>query len=167
MEIRKAEIGDLPVMAKLGRYFHDISDYGKVQSYDELKVQDTVLSVMNSNGGLVLTAWDEDRMVGLLAGIVIGSFYNSNELIAQCIFVAVIPEYQRKSVSSKMEKMFEEWGVSLGAEVVLYDGYSKKFIEAKKRKGFKVGSTTLLKRLKCSSAKDAVPVAVPSSASIS
>lgn len=147
MEIREAEIGDLPTMAKTGRYFHDISDYGKVMSYDEIGVQDNLLRFIEDEQMFLANAWEGEKMVGMIAGGVTRSFYDPNETMGQCVFVAVIPEAQQRKISKALMERFERWATENGASVLMYSGYSEKFIESMKRRGYVRGEVTMLKRV--------------------
>ena len=147
MEIRKAELGDLPVMAKHGRYFHDISSYGKLMGYDEIRIQDNLAGIMNSDVGLLLNAWDGDVLMGMLAAIIINNLYDPKEYVAQCFFVAVLPDFQKRKVSNALMVEFEKWSRANCADIVVYSGYSEKFINSMKRKGYIQVEVTLMKRL--------------------
>ncbi|MFH0959647.1 MAG: GNAT family N-acetyltransferase [Pseudomonadota bacterium] len=147
MEIRRAEPGDLPLMAKMGRYFHEISTYGKLQGYDEIRVQESLLGGLDNPRTIFLVAWEEEKLAGLLLGCLNVNFYDPRETIAQCLFVAVFPEYQKKKVASKLMKEFETWAMDNKANIIIYSGYSQSFIHAMKKKGFEQVEVTLMKRL--------------------
>jgi hypothetical protein len=155
MEIRRAEVEDLPLMAKTGKYFHDISDYGKVISYDEIGIQNSLMGLMNSPMGIILNAWEGDKLLGMIAGVTVPNFYSPSEFAGQCLFVAVVPEEQQKKVSKMLRRAFEDWSMKMGASLFLYAGYSKKFIKAMKAKGYSAVETVLVKKVV---EPDAIPV---------
>lgn len=147
MEIRQAEIGDLPVMAKCGRYFHDISSYGKLMGYDEIRIQGNLLGLINSPISILLNAWEGDVLMGMLAGLVINNLYDPQELVGQCLFLAVLPDYQKKKVSNALMVEFDKWAIAQGAMMLTYSGYSEKFITSMKRRGYTQVEVTLMKRI--------------------
>lgn len=147
MEIRKAELEDVPLMAKMGRYFHDISSYGKLMAYDELRIQDNLIGIINSPNAILLVAWLKGEFAGMLAGVLVNNLYDPRELIAQCLFVAVLPDFQKKKVANKLMGEFEAWGLAKGATLLTHSGYSEKFIEAMKKRGYEQVEVVLMKRI--------------------
>lgn len=147
MEIRPAEISDVLVMAKCGRYFHDISSYGKIMGYDEIRIQGNLLGLINSPVAALLVAHEGDTLMGMLAGIVINSLYDPKEFVGQCFFVAVLPDFQKKKVSNALMAEFDKWAIAMGAVMLTYSGYSEKFISSMKKRGYTQVEVTLMKRV--------------------
>jgi GNAT superfamily N-acetyltransferase len=145
MEIRPAEIGDLPLMAKVGRYFHDIAPYGKFTSYDEIGIQDTFLSAIQ--GGFLMNAWEGDKLIGMLLGGMGQNYQNPSERIAQCLGVAVVPEARRSKAGKALMDALEQWATENGAAAIMCSGYDKRFLNSMKRRGFEQIEYTVMKKV--------------------
>ena len=147
MEIREATPSDISTIVKVGKYWHDIATYAEFQTYDEQALSEAIYEVIANGHGRMWVMWDDDKVVGMIMGHLAPNFFNSNQTMAVCAFVAVLPKYQRKKISKQLSMEFEEWGKGKGADTIVYSGYSKKFIDSMKRKGFKQVEVTLMKKV--------------------
>lgn len=85
------------------------------------------------NSSAVFSAWDEDRLVGLLSAL-------DDTMHAYGIYLLVNPEYQNKKIGENLFRMFDEH----------YAGYKKEFKTVKTQKyyekfGYKVDSVGMVK----------------------
>lgn len=137
MEIKDGDLFDLPLIVEEARIFNELAKdaYGKFLSYDPKSVSTGITSIVR-NGGKYWVLWDEDDFAGICLGGVIPNFYNHAEKIANCLFIAVMPKYQRTRWGSKLMDKFDAWAKETGAQSVCYGGYDKKFVRMMKRKGF-------------------------------
>jgi len=145
-EIKDGDIFDLPLIAREARIFNELAQdaYGKFMSYDDKSVVKSITSVIY-NGGKFWVLWNKDEFAGVCLGGIVPNFYNHAEMIANCMFVAVLPQYQRTQWGSKLMKEFEAWAKEKGAKSICYGGYDKKFIRTMKRKGFTQTEVKLMK----------------------
>ena len=148
LEIKEGNIADLPLIVGKAKIFNELAKdgYGKFLSYDPVSVSSSITSVV-TNGGKYWVLWKGNEFAGILLGSLQPNFYNHAELCAGCIFIAVLPEYQRTQWGTKLREKFEAWGKEQGAQCVGYGGYDKNFIRTMKRKGFTVIETMLMKEL--------------------
>lgn len=148
MEIKVATGLDILAMVKAGKYFHEISEYGKFQSYDEQALSETLLQVIGSNNvGKIWIAWDDNKLAGMVLGLLQPNFYDSNELMAYCAFVAVLPKYNRTWAYKRLKTSFEDWAKKSKASIIAYSGYSQKFIRSLKKDGFEQVEITMMKKI--------------------
>ena len=145
-EIREGDIFDLPLIVERAKIFNELAKdaYGKFMSYDPRSVTKGITSVVK-NGGKYWVLWKDDDFAGICLGGIVPNFYNHSEMIANCWFVAVLPEYQRTQWGTKLMKKFEAWAKEEGAQSVCYGGYDKKFVRTMKRKGFIQTEVKLMK----------------------
>jgi len=148
MIIEEATEFDTLAMVKAGKYFHDKSDYGKFQSYDEKALSETLLKVIeNPDVGKIWIGWDGNKLAGMVMGLLQPNFYNYHDVMAYCAFIAVLPKYNRTWLFKKLKTTFEDWAKESGADVVAYSGYSQKFIRALRKDGFEQVEVTMMKKL--------------------
>ena len=153
MEIRQAEPADLPLLSKLGKQFHDDAGFGGIQGYDELGMQESLLDIVNSPAGIVITIWDGETFVGSIAGGVYPNFYKPSELRLQVGYLCVMPEFRRTKAARELTRVFEAWGKEMGASIVTYMANTKELTRTLRKRGFKKTDTVFSKRL-----GDGVPV---------
>jgi len=147
MEIRLAEIDDLPLLAKVGRKFHQDAGFDKVQSYDEQGIQDSFFALLNNPLGILITAWDEGKFAGAIAGGIYPNFYDPRESILQAGFVCVMEEYRKGEATGALVGAFEEWGKAKGANILTYMSNTKEWAKQLKDRGFVKTDTVWAKRM--------------------
>ncbi len=105
--IRKLELKDKEAVNNLVEEFHNESlgsfglslDFGTVEGLTDM--------VVDKHLGLVIE--EEGKVVGILACLLVGTFFNKNEKICQEIIWYIKKDYRKKSVGRKLfEKMQEE-----------------------------------------------------------
>ena len=147
-EIREGNIADLPLIVEKAKIFNELAKdgYGKFLTYDPLSVSENIAKVVGA-GGKYWVLWKDDEFAGIVMGMVTPNFFNSAQNIANCLFVAVLPEFQKTRWGSKLMNKFEEWGKESGADFIAYTGYEKKFFRSVRRRGFVKTETRLMKRI--------------------
>jgi len=147
MEILEATEFDIPAILTFGHYFHDISDYGKFQTYDHKGLKKNLFDVIQNPDASMWVAWDNNKLAGAIMGMLIPNFYDPSQIMAECGFLAVLPKYGSKHIGKKLRHLFEQWAVNSGASILMYSGYSRKFITALKREDFTQTEVTLMKKV--------------------
>ena len=148
MEIRKAEIGDFPMLARVGAKFHKEAGFEKIQSYDEMSVQDSLLQIHDNPLGIILVAWDdEDKFAGIVAGGIYPNFYNPSEVVAQVGFICVEPEYRKGIATGQLMSAFEQWASDMGASGLACMSNTKEWSQALKERGFVKTDTVFRKKI--------------------
>ncbi len=147
-EIKEGNIADLPMIVGKAKIFNELAKdgYGQFLTYDLKSVSLSITGVV-AGGGKFWVLWRNDEFAGILLGHIQPNFYNHSQLIAACIFIAVLPEYQRTQWGTKLKKKFEDWGKEQGASFVGYGGYDKNFVRTMKRKGYTPIETMLMKEM--------------------
>ena len=148
MEIKEGNIADLPLIVNnVGVFFELAQDgFGQFLTLSPMDFADNIHRVVQA-GGKYWVLWNEGEFAGIIMGGIARNFYDNSQTIASCLFVAVLPEYQRSQWGSKLMAKFEDWAMENGADFVAYNGYDPKFIRTMKRKGYKQIEVKLMKEL--------------------
>uniref|UniRef100_A0A6M3KF12 Putative acetyltransferase n=1 Tax=viral metagenome TaxID=1070528 RepID=A0A6M3KF12_9ZZZZ len=148
MEIRKAEIDDIPLLAKLGRQFHEDAGFSSVQSYDEKGFQESLMNIVDNPLAILITMWEEEAFVGALSGGLFPNFFAPSETIAQSGFLCVMPEFRKSQAAKDLTGIFEKWAENMGASIVTYFGNTQSLINKFRKRGFKKTDTVMSLRIK-------------------
>ena len=148
MEIKDGDIFEVPFVAGEMQIFNELAKdaYAKFLTFDAKSVSASMNMVLKI-GGKFWVLWDDEKFAGVCMGMINPNFYNNAQKIAECIFVGVLPEYQKTQWGLKMMRTFEAWAEEEGADFICYGGYDKKYIRNMKRHGFEQIDVKLMKRI--------------------
>lgn len=148
IEIREGSVADIPLIVDRAQVFNDLAKdgYGKFMTYDAKSVGENLASVL-LRGAKMWVLWSDDEFAGIIMGTIVPNFYNHEQKVANCAFVAVHPDYQRSRWGAKLMGVFEAWAKESGAGHVMYTGYDPKWIRTMKRNGFHQTEVRFMKEL--------------------
>jgi GNAT superfamily N-acetyltransferase len=104
--IRDAIEADIPAIVERGAEFFEEAGWSDVSAYDPDTMAQTLANMIAAPGGIVLVAYDDDRLVGMAGGLVYPAYFNVHHLTGQEMFWWVAPEY-RSGLGSKMLEALE------------------------------------------------------------
>ena len=133
---------------KEGAKFHKEAGFEKIQSYDEISVQDSLLQLHDNPLGIILVAWnDEEKFVGIVAGGIYPNFYNPRETVAHVGFICIELEHRKGIATGQLMDAFEQWALDMGANSLAYASNTKEWSQALKERGFMKSDTIFRKKI--------------------
>ena len=112
--IRPATEDDIQEIVKIGRLMHQESDEYREISYDDEKVQESMLGLLKCGGVIFLYERDGELRGGLAGSI--GEFWFSREKIAGDFALFIKPEHRQGMIAVKLILAFQSWAKQLGAK---------------------------------------------------
>lgn len=73
-------------------------------------------NIYNSNDKIALVAENEDRIIGIMFGVIKSNYEYFNSEYADLVGLYIDPNFQRKGIGSTFKKMFEKWAKKNGAK---------------------------------------------------
>lgn len=115
VEVRPAELADVPAVLGLARRMHAESPRYRGRNFDESKVERTLQAVMTGAlPGGALVAVSGGTVVGMIAGFVVEQFFGPDKT-ASDFALYVAPEHRGGSAGVRLVKTFEKLVRALGA----------------------------------------------------
>lgn len=105
MIIRKPRADEIDMVLILAEYYRDEA---MLKSYDSDVVAETVKSLIVQPDLCLFCAYDNGRMVGLVAGMLIPSLW-SQELVAHLQFLFLLPSHRNLVNGQRLVEEFESW----------------------------------------------------------
>ena len=105
-QIRKAHIEDSNFIKKLILEFHEESLGEYKISFDWSTIDETIKNFINHH--IVLVAEKSSKIVGLIAGLVIRSMFDANQLLGQETIWFITKDERKGATGFKLLKMFEQ-----------------------------------------------------------
>ena len=161
--MREATIADIPAIIRLWRMFYEEALFQICRiPFNAESVLETVANI--SNKGIVFVAEIDDRIVGVIMGMILPFGWNKNYILAMEAIWYVEKEYRGNLLGVKLLDSFEEAGKEKGATHIAMghmeymDGKTRKPILSDKgwittsqyyrKKGYKIMEQHYIKELK-------------------
>ena len=82
-------------------------------------------NIYNSNDKIALVAENEDRIIGIMFGVIKSNYEYFNSEYADLVGLYIDPNFQRKGIGSTFKKMFEKWAKKNGAKKICYWSFKR------------------------------------------
>lgn len=105
--IREATIDDLKGLVYLLEGFHK-SAFPVEPSFNHVDLYNTLLDMVNGDGGILLLAEKEDQLIGVIGGLVFPWYFNKSELVGQELFWYMHPEHRKGTTGIKLLQALEK-----------------------------------------------------------
>lgn len=89
--IRPATQSDVPLIAEMGRNFHQAAGWGDVAEYDPESISATLAAMIDSQDMILLVAEQDGEVVGMAGGAMSPLYFNHAHRIGQELFYWINP----------------------------------------------------------------------------
>lgn len=116
MEIRFANISDIPGFVEAGRRVHQLTRF-KANGYDETRVGNSLRAIIENPTGahcFIVAVDTSGCPVGWIIGCIEQHFFSS-QLIASIINIGVLPERRMSGAGVRLLSAFRKWATNRGA----------------------------------------------------
>lgn len=148
--IRPATHEDIAVIAELGQCFFNESGWSDVAEWDDASIRQTLAHLIENEGGILLVAEHDGRIVGMTGGMVHPLYFNHAHLTGQELFWWVEPEH-RKGVGAALLDRLEDEARARGAvswAMIALDKVRPEAVGAVyRRRGYRASEHSYIKRL--------------------
>lgn len=115
MNIKRATINDFFSIEKMSRAFYEESGLGKLYGVDidEDSMIQFLVSFLSEDNKVVFFCEDK----GLIMGVLLPWFFNTNVLMAQEMAWYVSPDARKSTLAGRLYKAFEKWAADNQAKI--------------------------------------------------
>ena len=118
MQIREATKEDIKVLGVIGKPFIDNSISSRFVSFNGDLFVKFLNTLIESGIAKVWVPKHGNRIVGAICCIFSPNIYNKEELLAEIMFIDVIPEYRKKGIATKLIDVAEEYAKKQGVKSI-------------------------------------------------
>lgn len=148
--IRDARHEDIPAIVAMGARFFAEAEWSDVTEWDDDSVSVTLANLIEGEGGILLVAEKDGRLVGMTGGLVHPAYFNIHHLTGQELFWWVAPEW-RKGIGAEMFHRLEHEAKMRGAQswsMIALDRVRPKAMDrVYKVSGYRCSEHSYIKRL--------------------
>lgn len=108
MDITLATEEDLYDIGKLGKAFVDNSISSKFITYNGPMFIDFLYRMLEAGIARLWVAKDHDKVIGAVCLVVSPNLYNPDEVMAEIVFIDVLPEYRKQGIAGELLAIAED-----------------------------------------------------------
>ena len=147
IEIKDAELKDLPLIAEGARDFLKETKINQIFDYDPNSFIRFLQYSLYVDSSALWMAKHNGLSVGALFVVSFPSIFNDNQLIGDILFVDVLPEYRRYGVAKKLFERLDIWAEDKNIHVLSFHLEHPEIIKGMERLGFKQIETRMMKKI--------------------
>jgi len=145
--ITRATSKDLKSIADLGGQFIAASISSKFVSYDAEGFKEALHELIAKHIAYVWIARVANKIAGAACLIVTANIYNPVEMLADCYFIDVLPEYRKQGLMVDLLGECEKWCKHNGIVAMTVCFKQEKIAKAMVGKGYTQFETRLIKKI--------------------
>lgn len=148
--IRPATHEDIATVAALGQRFFKEAGWSDVAEWDDASIRHTLGHLIDGEGGILLVAEHDGRIVGMTGGLVHPLYFNHSQLTGQELFWWVDPEHRKGIGAALLDRLEVEArarGASSWAMIALDKVRPEAVGAVYRRRGYRAAEHSYIKRL--------------------